>query len=589
MPRNLDSSDSGGHPNHAAPPLLMLIDGIGPFFRGMPPGRINWSKVPFHRLERDGRLDEDCLDQVRVDFAGFVERVSGLGFNAITLDDVAHIVDSDLYPPALREKIRRYRAFYRDLFQTARNQGLKIFLTTDVMFYHESSYRALGRSPEKVLPFLQEALRALFRGFPEVAGIIFRIGETDGMDVQGDFRSRLAIRTPDEARRYVKELLPIFEWADRLMVFRTWSVGTHRIGDLIWNRNTFHRTFGDLNSPNLVLSLKYGESDFFRFLPLNKLFFYSSHRKIIELQARREYEGSGVYPSFIGWDYESYARDLASAHNVVGAWIWCQTGGWTPFYNLTYLDRSSIWNEINTFVSLRVFKDGWTTEQAVEAFHREYVGRGNWSLLLQVLRLSDEVAKELLYIEEFSRRKIFFRRLRLPPLLWAFWDQIIVNHAMKRLLRLFVADREAAVSSGYTALQKIRLMREKAEELGLPTEGIEFQYDTFEILAAVREYFFGAFSEELVQRLHNLREAYRAKYSVPYDVHLNFRRTRVHRGVLQMATRLLLRHQRGYRLRDKIFTLHMLALFYPVLRIWQRRWVPEFARTQAMGIDAVFK
>jgi len=568
---------------------LFLVDAIGPFFRGCDRHNINWSKIPFSNLERNGTLDPDKQRSVEEAFVRFVHTVSAMGFNAITLDDVAHLYCHPAYPASLRAKIANYRTWYRRLFRIARAHGLRILLTTDIMFYHPSTARLLGRNERKIAAFLREAFVQLFEQFPEVEGVILRIGESDGLDVEGDFHSRLVIQTPTQARSYVEQLLPVFERYRRLMVFRTWSVGIYKVGDLIWNRHTFAETFGGLDSEQLIISLKYGESDFFRFLPLNKLFYYTDHKKIIELQARREYEGFGEYPSFVGWDYESYARQLARARNVVGAWVWCQTGGWAPFRRLTFLDDSSIWNEINTYVTLRIVKDRWTTEQAVEAFCKERLDHRKWRHLLQLLRLSDEVVKELLYIEEFSRRKIFFRRLRVPPLIWAYWNHILINHALRKILRIYVWDGEREVTRARAALDKIGNMIELVEHLGIPSEGLRFQYDTFEILAAAREYFFQPFSEAIVERLSRLKKAYEARYTTRYFIHVNFRRARIQRSHLRLILALLLRYQRGYRLLDKLFTLRMMMLIHPFMRLWHRRWVPEFARRQAMGLDAVFR
>ena len=166
----------------------------------------------------------------------------------------------------------------------------------DVMFYNETLDELLGTSREKAIAWLKTKLSDLLDDFPEIAGIIVRFGEHDGVDVKGDFRSRLMLKRPSDARAFLGELLPLFESKNRLLVFRTWSVGAHPIGDLIWNEKTFQRVFGDFNSSALIISMKYGESDFFRYLPLNRLFFASDHQKIIEFQARREYEGFGAYP-----------------------------------------------------------------------------------------------------------------------------------------------------------------------------------------------------------------------------------------------------------------------------------------------------
>jgi hypothetical protein len=66
--------------------------------------------------------------------------------------------------------------------------------------------------------------------------------------------------------------------------------------------------------------LKYGDADFFRYLALNPLFFHGRQRKLIELLTRREDEGMGEYPSFVGWDYARDLADLAAGgSNLVAA------------------------------------------------------------------------------------------------------------------------------------------------------------------------------------------------------------------------------------------------------------------------------
>lgn len=54
--------------------------------------------------------------------------------------------------------------------------------------------------------------------------------------------------------------------------------------------------------------MKHGESDFFRYLPLNRNFFRIKFAKIIELQNRREYEGCGEHHAISGWEYEAMRR-----------------------------------------------------------------------------------------------------------------------------------------------------------------------------------------------------------------------------------------------------------------------------------------
>lgn len=568
---------------------LLLIDGIGPFFRGYTRRRINWSKIPFDNLEVNGAFDETRFAGVASDFRRFADAAATRGFNGITLDDLAHLTDNPGYDEALRSKLRRYREAYRMLFAEANARGLTVYITTDVAFTSRDNRRVPGWAQRDTTTFFLEACHALFRDFPGVGGVIFRIGECDARDVRGDFTSRLSIRTPRQARNFIRRLLPVFEHHRKQLIFRTWTVGAYPIGDLIWNRHTFDRTFTGLASPNLTLSMKYGETDFFRYLPLNKLFFRSSHRKIIELQARREYEGFGEFPSFIGWDYEDYVRQLATARNVVGAWIWCQTGGWSGFRRRTFLDPGGVWNEINTTLSLRLFRDRLSADDAIRAWARERLGPGKGESLLILLRLSDETIKEALYTDEFARCKLFFRRLRIPPLLNIFWDHIVVSHSMRKLLRCFVRDPDGKRAQSVAALGKIRSMRALASALGLPAEDFDFQYDTFEILAAARDYYLGEFGPDVVTRLQTLKAAYDRKYPLRYAVRLDFSLFHLSRAQLRLAIALLLRSQRGYRWVDRLLLIRLVSLFSPLLALRRRRSSVDRLTHQAMGIHTVLK
>lgn len=566
-----------------------LLDGIGPFFKGLDAQRINWSKIPFAFLEEDGVLRADLQRAATEDFRRLVNHAVALGFNGITLDDLAHGIVRPEYPAALQEKLHRYREWYHELFAIAVQAGCRPFITTDIMFYNEALRRLLGDDLSRIQDFLAVECANYFREFPEVAGLITRIGESDGLDVNGDFRSELSIRTPRQARALLSRLLPVFERHERIWIWRTWSVGAYPIGDLMWNRRTCARVFGGIESPSLLVSFKYGESDFFRYLPLNKQFFRGTYRKIIELQARREYEGFGEYPSFIGWDYENYARQLKGRADLAGISVWCQTGGWSSFKRITYGTNSSPWNELNTQVSIAVFHKGQTVEQAVAEFCRARWMTVPVDRLLTFLRLSDEVVKELLYIDEFSQRKLFFRRVRVPPLCWVFWDQILINHSMRKILRCFVTDGEAKVQQGRLALMKIREMKGMAMEWGWPGRDLQFQYDTFEILAVAREYYFRPFREETALKLKALTRRYRKKYRSRYVILLNFDPLPLNRRLIKRMLGLGLRDRRGYRVIDRLLTLRLLSFIYPLVRRFRSGPLSEFAERQGMGWDALFR
>jgi len=571
---------------------IFLIDAIGPFFRHYQKQRVNWSKIPFHYFDRNpAKLQEQFAD-IRADLEIFAGKVSRIGYNSVSFDDVAHLTPDPWLEPEINTAITVYQQEFRTLFSICVRHGLQIYLTMDVLSLTPGLKAHIGKSTARARQFLARQAETLFTTFPEIRGVIVRIGECDAKDVKGVFKSELLLRTSRQVNGMLKELLPIFERHGRQLILRTWTVGAYQIGDFIWHRGTTARVLKGIDSPNFILSMKYGESDFFRYLPLNKHFFRFKVKKIIELQARREYEGCGEYPSFIGWDYEEYARQLTEADNMAGICVWCQTGGWVPFRRLSFLEPTGIWNELNSYVTLKIFRDGWSADQALTVFAEER-GASNQKGWLELLRLNDEVIKELLYIREFATMKLFFRRVRIPPLLAVFWNNIFINHSVRKVLRSLVQNGEEAVMSGYDALKKIERMKDLCVELQLPVEDIQFMADTFALLALAREYYFLPYNDEIRLRIKKAKKQYKNKYPKScrprYRVKTDFSRFTLRSYHLRWLLRISLRNKRGYRVLDYLLTLHLLSLVYFLLTKAKPEIVPGFARKSAMGIGAIFR
>ncbi len=574
---------------------LYLIDAIGPFFRDLEQRTINWSKIPWHHVR--ARLDSPeaatWAARLHSDFDRLCAQAAAWGFNALSLDDVTHLALHPWLDEATGQLVHRYRDLLRPCLATATRHGLAVHLTMDVFSATPALRERVGCMPGAIFDHLAGLLDRFLADFPEVAGVILRIGESDGKDVRDDFHSELVVKQPAEARHLLRLLLPVFEKHRRRLIFRTWTVGAYRIGDLMWNRRTFRDVFKDLTSPALVISMKYGESDFFRYLPLNRNFFRSPLPKIVELQTRREYEGCGEFPSFTGWEYERYLRELRHAENLIGCLIWCQTGGWVPFRRLAFLEPEALWTDLNTFTTIKLVREGWIVEQAVEAFVRER-GLGDPLALLQLLRFADEVIHELLYVEEFARRKLYFRRVRIPPLLQVYWGNIFISHSVKKLLVFFVQDPEAALRSAARCLDRLEQMKALAPRAGVPVEDIEFMADTFHLLALAREYCLTPFTPEMEARIRDAKATYKRKYPkrgprARYRVKTDFQPLYLKRRYLGWALQLLMRRQRGYRFIDRILILHGLSLIYRVIARRRPELIPKFARDSAMGVEVVFK
>ncbi|RVU86505.1 hypothetical protein EOL70_03410 [Leucothrix sargassi] len=568
---------------------LFLIDAIGPFFQDYDRKKINWSKIPFAHLNTEGSARQNQFYRIRQDLNEFACQVSQQGYNAVTLDDVNHLVTHPWYDDALNTRIQAFQEEYRSLFEILRHNGLAVYLTMDMFSSTQSVKDRLKKSPEAINDFVVSLLDRFLEEFPGVAGVIVRIGESDGLDVKDDFLSELHIRTPKMLNQFLHRLLPTFEKHQKQLILRTWTVGAYSVGDLIWHRDTLARAINGINSDAFILSMKYGESDFFRYLPLNKSFFRTDVQKIIELQARREYEGAGEFPAFIGSDYEHYARELRSARNMVGMSVWCQTGGWLPFRRLAYIGQGSIWTEINAAVALRLFRDNCTTEQALQDSYPHL----DITALSQLMRLSEEVIHELYYQEAFARQKLFFRRVRIPPLTGVYWNTIFINSSLRKVLRYFVKDHEHCIREGQAALSKIDDMRTQAEVLGLPVDDIDFMKDTLSILALAREYYYQPYDPEICKQIKRAKKRYKKKYPKSlryrYAIQTNFDAFKLKPSFLHWSMTLLLRRKRGYRLVDQVFTVHLLSLLYRLVKRRRTKLMPKFARKSAMGVDVVLK
>ncbi len=571
---------------------LFLIDGIGPFFRSLEKQKINWSKIPFEHLQIDTDQRRTVFDRIGADLDIFAGKVSQIGYNAVTLDDVAHLAPDPWLESRINLTIEDFREEYRRFFAILSSHGLKVYLTMDVLSFTPGLKAAIGGSKTKAAEFLIRQVESVFSSFEEVSGIILRIGECDGNDVKGDFKSELFLKTATDVNALIHRLLPVFERHKRNLILRTWTIGAYRVGDLIWHRRTISRVLQNIDSDHFILSMKYGESDFFRYLPLNKHFFTAKVKKIIELQARREYEGCGEYPSFIGWDYRDYADQLQQAEQMAGISVWCQTGGWVPFRRLSYLDEEAVWNELNSFVTIKIFRENHTVAQAVQEFGAQ-AGWGDHDAVLEFLKLNDSVIKSLLYIKEIASQKLFFRRIRIPPLLTVYWNNIFINHSIRVILLSLIEDPDQTVAEGREALTKLKNMKKIARDTGLPVADIEFMEDTFKIIALARNYYFLADEEMAQNKLKKAKRRYKKNY--PRSLRPRYRiKTSYHaipRGITQFTSlmRFALRTKRGYRLVDYLITIHLLGTFYRLLVWINPKVIPKFARKQAMGIGAIFR
>ena len=138
-----------------------------------------------------------------------------------------------------------------------------------------------------------------------------------------------------------------------------------------------------------------------------------------------------------------------------------------------------------------------------------------------------------------------------------------------------------------------REMEKLAKQLDLPHEDIVYMKDTFMLLAMARQYFFTPYNDNIRKRLKREKRKYKARYpkgSRPrYRIKLDFEPFQINSRILHWGFKFLLRRQRGYRLLDQLFVIHLLSMIYHWVSRSRSEWIPKFAKKSAMGIDTIFR
>lgn len=569
---------------------VAIIDALGPFVVSQPTGNtVNWSKVPFTSIETNGRLTDVTRQEIINRFERYVSHIATLGYDSVSIDDLAHLVNFDFYSTDLRLLMTDYIALYKELFAIARAHSLKIFVNTDYLFFNDDIQTYMGTHDLPAESFFEIVLERAFATFPELSGIILRIGEKDGQDVSGYFLSKLTLRTPKQANALLAHILPLFEKHNKLLVFRTWTVGAYKIGDLIWNEKTFDTVFGSINSNALIISMKFGDTDFMRYLELNPLFLRGPHKKLLELQTRREWEGMGTYPSFVGWDYERYINELQTNENFIGIHVWCQTGGWAKqsWTNLTYLDNSSLWNELNTEVTIAIYRQAMSVEQAVALFCKNH-NISDSNQFIALLHQAEIAVKKGVYIADLASQTLYFRRTRIPPQLWITWDKVHLPAIVIYLHRMLLPKHNSVIKDGEDAVRAAAEMLRIANALQLDDNvirSLQFEHATLTIFSLLRHGFHAKLRDSQIAKLKELLRHYTKTYPEQYfvDIPQPSRRRRLSRALL----RPFVRDERDYRRRDKIF-IRTSPLQARLIRLYLRRSRSHLAN-QAMGLETLFK
>jgi hypothetical protein len=487
-------------------------------------------------LEKPPYVDAAVFDRIELQWRAYVERMLSYGNNAIAVPLLLELIDFDRVTPSVgtagviydanspfRARHAAVRRHFAPLFDWTRRRGMQVFLTTDMLALTPPLAEQLRRlAPDKsaaginttdpvVWDIYRAGLEELFEDLP-VDGLVIRFGEGGNLYNTGGwpYRSEMAIRSVVSLRAMLHGLLPAFEAHHKTLVLRSWTVGVGQLGRLHVDPRMYDTALGDIDSPALVVSTKYTAGDFFSYLPLNPTLLAGRHRRLIELQAKPEFEGFGAFPNFVAEEHARALRALRSANpQISGIYLLTQFGG--PLragpQTLYPLHGFWLWTDANVFVDSQLALDpGADVGDLTRRWAQINFGDHPQVLdaVVNVLSGSREAVLKGYYIRSFAERQVRVPGLELPPLMWIFeWDMVGGWHSLLSLVyRTSRDDVGISIAEGHSAAATIRRMRVQLQTAfaggGAPACGalcmdalrsLEYEETLFDALAAWRQAF----------------------------------------------------------------------------------------------------
>lgn len=453
------------------PPLSLRMVDLGGV--GIEPDTAAWGSSYAHTAGRFGAalrtvppfVDSTAVPRLYDQFIRYADSMRALGFNAVEFGGFMQLVDFDsvgagfeVYEPesVYRRRHAATRAFFEPMYRYAERIGMGVYIRTDMValsgpleayFDRES----LGVDDPAFWSVYEAGLAELFERFPQVRGLILRIGEAGSVynTPDSDYRSELWVRRRAEVQRMLRAFLGVAERHDRDIVFRSWTVGVGEIGDLHTNPETYKKVLGPIESPRLVVSTKISMGDFWSHLPVNPTLKTGRHRRLVELQARREFETFNVVPNYVGGLYQGALSSVLEANpRVEGVWVWTQGGG--PLHRgplMIYPFHGTwIWTDANVHAAARLAldpagdPDRWARDWAV----RIGCSPDDADRVAAVLHGSHRTLARGLTVPAFAEKAVRGMGLEVPPVIYAYWDIVDGSSAIGSHIHVAASPDSAA-------------------------------------------------------------------------------------------------------------------------------------------------
>jgi hypothetical protein len=201
-------------------------------------------------------------------------------------------------------------------FQNCKQHGLSVFAMSDMVLFPKKLVEKYGMNAtfgDANNPFTVKYLKVLFdlifTQFPEMDGLVVRIGETYLHDAPYHVWQ---IHNKHDQHKTIAPLLQLLRDEicvkhNKQLIFRTWAAFDEILHAYLYVTETVKP------HENLTIAIKHCEEDFHRGNPFSRIIGHGNRRQIIEIQCAREYEGKGAYPNYLANGIINGFEELSAA------------------------------------------------------------------------------------------------------------------------------------------------------------------------------------------------------------------------------------------------------------------------------------
>ncbi|BCB77085.1 hypothetical protein GCM10022251_58180 [Phytohabitans flavus] len=500
-------------------------------------------------------VDAGAVGEISAQFRQLVDHSLAQGYNGIVVQGFLEYVTFDglgVYPDG-DPHVARARAMvehFGPVWRYAADMGMKVYFMTDMLAlspplrtYLQGLPSGMNAEDARLWSVYQAGLREFFTSMPYAAGLMVRIGE--GGDIYSfpgwDYTSEIAVKTPAAVRAMLRALLDVAGEGERDIIFRTWSIGVGAVGEMHIDAKSYDEVLGGIDDPHLIVSTKYCLGDYYSHLPFNHTLEMGTQRRIVEFQARREFEVFGSLPNDLGTLHGAALQQFLAANpHVEGVWTWTQGGGPLRAGPRTLYLREGFWQlyDLNVYSAARLAWDPdadpaqVTADWARQTFSAD---PATVAAIGEVMALSRQAVTKGLYIGPYANRTVKALGVHPPPMMWLFeWDIVTGDSAVLDSIYSVSRDRlDEAIGEGDEAVELAARMRQVVAGTDPATwrdpalrqrfvDTLDFQLNLFETLGAYRTMFlrYAQWLDTGDPEARAAWESARDRYAEARDVHL---------------------------------------------------------------------